>query len=33
MTKTEFLDELRSRLSGLPQSDLDERLLYFREMR
>ena len=32
MTKTEFLDELRSRLSGLPQSDLDERLLYFREM-
>ena len=32
MTKTEFLDELRRRLAGLPQSDLDERLLYFREM-
>lgn len=32
MTKTEFLDELRKRLSGLPQSDLEERLLYFREM-
>lgn len=32
MTKTEFLDELKSRLSGLPQSELEERLLYFREM-
>ena len=32
MTKTEFLDELERRLSGLPQSDREERLLYFREM-
>ena len=32
MTKTEFLDELRRRLAGLPQSDLEERLMYFREM-
>ena len=32
MTKTELLDELERRLSGLPQSDREERLLYFREM-
>ena len=32
MNKAQFLDELRRRLSGLPQSDLDERLLFYSEM-
>ncbi len=32
MDKTRFLDELKSRLTGLPQSDLDERLLFYSEM-
>ena len=32
MDKALFLDELRRRLSGLPQSDLDERLLFYSEM-
>ena len=32
MDKTRFLEELRRRLSGLPQSDLEERLLFYSEM-
>lgn len=32
MDKVHFLDELKSRLSGLPQSDLEERLLFYSEM-
>lgn len=32
MDKTQFLEELKRRLSGLPQSDLDERLLFYSEM-
>ena len=32
MTKSEFLDALRTRLSGLPQSDVEERLLFYSEM-
>lgn len=32
MTKSEFLDALRARLSGLPQSDVEERLLFYSEM-
>ncbi|MBR0161206.1 MAG: DUF1700 domain-containing protein [Oscillospiraceae bacterium] len=32
MNKLQFLDELRRHLSGLPQSDLDERLLFYSEM-
>ena len=32
MDKAHFLDELKRRLSGLPQSDLDERLLFYSEM-
>lgn len=32
MTKHEFLDELRARLSGLPEHDLDERIAFYREM-
>lgn len=32
MDKTQFLDELKRRLSGLPQSELDERLLFYSEM-
>ena len=32
MTKQEFLSELQTRLSGLPQSDLDERLGFYGEM-
>ena len=32
MTKSEFLDQLRGRLSGLPQSDLEERLNFYGEM-
>lgn len=32
MNKAQFLDELRRRLSGLPQSDLEERLQFYGEM-
>ena len=32
MNKEEFLEELRARLSGLPQEDIDERLGFYREM-
>ena len=32
MDKSQFLDELRRRLSGLPQRDLEERLLFYGEM-
>ena len=32
MTKSEFLGALRLRLSGLPQSDVEERLLFYSEM-
>lgn len=32
MDKTQFLGELKRRLSGLPQSELDERLLFYSEM-
>lgn len=32
MNKDQFLYELEMRLSGLPQSDLDERLSFYREM-
>ncbi len=32
MNKTQFLDELKRRLAGLPQSDLDERLEFYSEM-
>ena len=32
MNKDQFLNELEMRLSGLPQSDLDERLSFYREM-
>ena len=32
MNKTQFLDELKRRLTGLPQSDLDERLEFYSEM-
>ena len=32
MNKNSFLEELRRRLSGLPQSDLDERLEFYSEM-
>jgi len=32
MDKTRFLDELRDRLSGLPESDLQERVLFYSEM-
>ena len=32
MNKTQFLEELGKRLSGLPKSDLDERLLFYSEM-
>ncbi len=32
MDKAQFLYELKRRLSGLPQSDLDERLLFYSEM-
>ncbi|MBQ9321119.1 MAG: DUF1700 domain-containing protein [Eubacterium sp.] len=32
MDKAQFLDELKRRLSGLPKSDLDERLLFYSEM-
>ena len=32
MTKSEFLEQLRGRLNGLPQSDLEERLNFYGEM-
>ncbi len=32
MNKQEFLAELKARLSGLPQSDIEERLIFFGEM-
>lgn len=32
MTKKEFLSQLRSRLSGLPEKELDERLNFYSEM-
>ena len=32
MDKAQFLDELRKRLTGLPQSDLEERLQFYGEM-
>ena len=32
MSKEEFLNELKSALSGLPQDDADERLLFYSEM-
>lgn len=32
MDKAQFLDELRKRLMGLPQSDLEERLQFYGEM-
>lgn len=32
MTKSEFLHRLREGLSGLPQSDVDERLMFYSEM-
>ncbi len=31
MSKQEFLDELRKGLSSLPQSDLEERLIFYSE--
>lgn len=32
MNKEAFLNELRSKLSGLPQEDIDERVSFYREM-
>ena len=32
MDKAQFLDELKKRLAGLPQSDLEERLQFYGEM-
>ena len=32
MTKKQFLDELRSKLVGLPKSDVDERISFYEEM-
>ena len=32
MNKQQFLDELRRRLTGLPQEELDERILFYSEM-
>ena len=32
MKKKEFLDELRSKLVGLPQADIDERISFYEEM-
>ena len=32
MNRDQFLDELKRRLSDLPQSDLDERLQFYGEM-
>ena len=32
MTKKQFLDELRSKLVGLPKADIDERISFYEEM-
>ena len=32
MNKQQFLDELRKRLCGLSQDDIEEKLLFFEEM-
>ena len=32
MNKEVFLSELRKKLSGLPQSDIDERISFYAEM-
>ena len=32
MDKKQFLEELRQRLSGLPQNDIEERLAFYAEM-
>ena len=32
MNKKEFLDQLRSKLSGLPQDDIEERVSFYSEM-
>jgi len=32
VTKQQFLTELRKKLSGLPQQDIDERLSFYSEM-
>ena len=32
MTKLEFIDELRKKLSGLPAADVEERLSFYSEM-
>ena len=32
MNKDQFLEELRKKLSGLPQEDIDERLAFYSEM-
>lgn len=32
MNKQEFLKELRGRLAGLPEEDIDERLTFYGEM-
>ena len=32
MNKQEFLAELRKRLSGLPQADIEERIVFYSEM-
>ena len=32
MTKKEFLSSLRSKLQGLPPSDIDERISFYSEM-
>lgn len=32
MNKEKFLDELRNRLSGLPQEDIEERIAFYEEM-
>ena len=32
MNKEEFLSELRTKLSGLPQEDIEERISFYSEM-
>ena len=32
MNKDQFLEELRKKLSGLPQEDIDERVAFYSEM-
>ena len=32
MNKAEFLNELRTKLNGLPQSDIEERVSFYTEM-